>query len=142
MLKKYANTAFFYGVVGPLLGAFYREYTKFMNFSGKTALAVVHTHTITLGMLVFLIVLLLEKSFMISKQKLAKSFYISYNIGLLFLIGTLFARGVQQIVLPEPSRVFDMAMSGIAGIGHLILLVGIILLFLTIKGSLKDVKEA
>ena len=42
-------------------GVFYREFTKFSGFTGKTALYVVHTHYFLLGMVFFLLLLLLEK---------------------------------------------------------------------------------
>lgn len=141
MLKKYANTAFFYAILGPLLGVFYREYTKFTHFSGKTTLSVLHTHALVLGMVGFLLVLLLEKAFAISQQKTAKAFYITYNIGILMLIGTLIARGIQQVAVPEASSALNGAIAGIAGIGHGVLMAGIILLFLSIKASIKNSQQ-
>lgn len=48
-------------IIGLLFGVYYRELTKWFDFSGKTQLSTLHTHTLVLGMFFFLIVLLLEK---------------------------------------------------------------------------------
>ena len=69
-------------IIGLLFGVYYRELTKWFDFSGKTQLSTLHTHTLVLGMFFFLIVLLLEKNFHITAHKWYKRFYITYNIGL------------------------------------------------------------
>ena len=52
-----------YMIVGLLSGFYYRELTKAYNFTGDTQLSVVHTHTLILGMFMFLILIGLKKSF-------------------------------------------------------------------------------
>ena len=44
MAKRYANLALVYGIAAMVFGVFYREFTKFSHFSGKTNLSVMHTH--------------------------------------------------------------------------------------------------
>ena len=58
-LKRYINTSLLYAILAMIGGVFYREFTKFNGFSGKTALGVVHTHYFMLGMVFFLLLLLL-----------------------------------------------------------------------------------
>ena len=69
MTKRYANLALIYAVIAMVFGVFYREFTKFYQFSGKTNLSVLHTHYFALGMLFFLLLMVLEKSFAFSVRK-------------------------------------------------------------------------
>lgn len=43
-MKKYINIAFIYGIAAIACGVFYREFTKFNGFTGKTTLAFTHLH--------------------------------------------------------------------------------------------------
>ena len=62
-MKRYMNAALVYSLLAMAGGVFYREFTKFNGFAGKTTLSVVHTHYFLLGMVFFLLLLLLEKNF-------------------------------------------------------------------------------
>ena len=44
-----------YMIIGLVSGFYYRELTKAHDFTGDTQLALVHTHTLILGMFMFLI---------------------------------------------------------------------------------------
>ena len=55
---KLINAAFVYALLAMAGGVFYREFTKFNGFSGRTTLAFVHTHLFLLGMIVFLLSLI------------------------------------------------------------------------------------
>ena len=55
MTKKLVNLSFIYAIIGLIAGAFYREFTKYLGFVGKTTLSVAHTHILVLGSLIFLI---------------------------------------------------------------------------------------
>lgn len=85
-MKKLINTSFVYFILAMIAGVFYREFTKFYNFTEKTTLSVVHTHLLTLGMFLFLILAALFKdNIKLSDNKKFKRFYIFYNISLPFL---------------------------------------------------------
>ena len=58
-MQKYFKISSFYLLFGLVMGIFSREFTKLNNFSGYTVLKSVHTHTLVLGFLFFIIVLLL-----------------------------------------------------------------------------------
>ena len=45
-MKKLFNLSFFYLILGLALGVFFREFTKFNNFTGITKLSSAHTHTL------------------------------------------------------------------------------------------------
>ncbi len=59
-MKRYVNSALLYALLAMVGGVFYREFTKFNGFTGRTALAFVHAHYFLLGMVVFLLLLLLQ----------------------------------------------------------------------------------
>ena len=63
MTKRCANAALAYAVAAMIFGVFYREFTKFSDFTGQTNLSVMHTHYFTLGMFFFLVLMLAEKAF-------------------------------------------------------------------------------
>lgn len=132
-MKKLVNIAFAYAIIGLIAGVFYREYTKFKEFEGDTMLSVVHTHSFALGMLVMLIVLVLFKVFELEGNKKIKRFLLLYNIGLPLTIIMLIIRGVLQVEMTELSSGLDASISGIAGIGHIIVATGIVFLFLGLK---------
>ena len=52
----------FYAILAMIGGVFFREFTKFFSFDGATTLAFVHTHYFALGMIMFLLLLVLEKT--------------------------------------------------------------------------------
>lgn len=68
-MKRYLNAALTYAVLAMAGGVFYREFTKFNGFDGRTALGVVHTHYFMLGMVFFLLLLVLEKTFSFTGAK-------------------------------------------------------------------------
>lgn len=132
MVKRYANTALVYAVAAVIFGVFYREFTKFSHFTGKTNLSVMHTHYFLLGMFFFLILMLAEKSFSFSGQNTGK-ILIVYHLGLNIAGLGFLMRGLTQVWGTELSSKMDASISGIAGIGHILLGIGMILLLLKIR---------
>ena len=60
-MKHYIKMALLYAVLAMAGGVFYREFTKFNDFTAQTTLRAVHPHYFLLGMVFFLLLLLLEK---------------------------------------------------------------------------------
>ncbi|MGN0629413.1 MAG: DUF2871 domain-containing protein [Oscillospiraceae bacterium] len=135
MCKKYVNSAFIYAIVAMVFGVFYREFTKFTGFGGATNLSVMHTHYFMLGMFFFLILALLEKSFSFSENKNTSKIVAFYHIGLNIAGLGLFVRGMVQVLCSEISSGLDASISGISGVGHIILGVSLILLLVAVKKS-------
>ena len=131
-MKRYMNGAITYAALAMAGGVFYREFTKFNHFIGQTTLSVLHTHYFVLGMIFFLLLLLLEKSFAFSTAKSDK-ILLFYNIGLNTTVALLFVRGITQVLNMPLSLGQDAAISGIAGLGHIILGVSIIYILFEIK---------
>lgn len=137
-MKKYINIALVYAIAAMVGGVFYREFTKFNNFSGVTALGKVHTHLFLLGMLVFLIIGLYSANNDLTKQKVFRVFLWIYNIGVSLTAIMMVVRGVFQVCEVILPNAVNAAVSGIAGIGHIMTGVGIILLLLSLKKSAKN----
>ena len=140
-MKKLINISFIYAIAAMVFGVFFREFTKFNNFTGNTTLSLLHAHLFTLGMLFFLIVASLNNNFSIIKHKKFKFFFYSYNIGLVITTAMLLWRGILQTLLIEPTPAINASISGIAGIGHILLSIGIITFFIIIKSQLKLKEE-
>lgn len=119
MVKRYANLALTYAVVAMIFGVFYREFTKFSHFSGQTNLSVIHTHYFLLGMFFFLALMVLEKVFSFSDKKTGRLLII-YQAGLNITGLGFFLRGLTQVWEMELTAGMDASISGIAGIGHIL----------------------
>ena len=133
-MKRYANTALLYAILAMVGGVFYREFTKFNGFTAKTTLSVVHTHYFLLGMVFFLLILVLEKAFSFTGAKTGRVLAL-YHVGLNLTAVMLVVRGVFQVLGISLSAGMNAAISGIAGIGHILLGVSLILMLLQIKRS-------
>ncbi len=132
MGKRFANLALIYAVVAMVFGVFYREFTKLSHFTGETNLSLLHTHYFLLGMFFFLALMLSEKVLSFSDQgtgRLVALYQVGLNVtGLGFLM-----RGLTQVWGTPLSRGMDASISGIAGIGHILTGVCMVLLLLKIK---------
>lgn len=133
-MKRYMNAALLYAVLAMIGGVFYREFTKFNGFTAKTTLSVVHTHYFLLGMAFFLLLLLLEKNFSFTGAKTGRVL-VAYHIGLNLTAVMFGVRGIVQALMPALSSGMDAAISGVAGIGHILLGVSMALLLVQIKRS-------
>ena len=123
MMKRYINYAIVYAVLALV---FYREFTKMNDYIAWTTLSVVHTHYFILGMMFFLILGLVSMNMNLKINRAV----LFYNIGLNLTVIILVVRGIVQVL---DLNVVLVVISGIAGIGHIILGVSLILILLDIK---------
>lgn len=131
-MKKILNAAFIYMIAGVASGLFYREFTKLNGFpEGKvTQLGLVHTHLLTLGFIVLLIALVIEKVFTISRSpKLFAWFFWLYNAGVILTSGMLIWHGSLTVLGQESSKMI----AGIAGLGHMLLTAGMVVFFVALR---------
>lgn len=140
-MKKLTNTAFIYAIVAMISGVLYREGSKFLEVTEPTTWSFTHTHFFVLGMFFFLIVLLIEKNFRIMKDKKFNLFYNIYNIGLVITGGMLWVGGAVDLATDIPTT-YDKMVSGISGVGHILLGVGIILFFIILKDKVIEEKSS
>lgn len=137
-MKKYLNYSLGYAIAAMVGGVFYREFTKWNGFTGVTALGKVHAHLFMLGMLVFLVVALFAEHNDLAKQKTFRVFMYLYNIGLPLTAVMLVVRGIPQVLHITLPAGADAAISGVAGIGHILIGTGLILLLISLKKTAKN----
>ena len=133
-MSKSFHAAWIYATLGLLAGLFYREYTRGKDFEGTTQLSVTHTHLLALGMLVFLVVLALAAVLPIGELRLFMLFFWFYNLGLVITVTMMFVRGIIQVNGDDRDL---PAVAGIAGLGHILITVGLVHLFLALKKGLE-----
>lgn len=131
-MKRLLNAAFIYLLAGLGAGLFYREFTKLNDFpDGQfTQLGLAHTHLLTLGTIVLLIVLVLEKVFRITRSpRLFAWFFWLYNAGVVLTAGMMIWHGSLTVLGDESSAMI----AGIAGLGHILLAVALIVFFVALR---------
>lgn len=136
-MKRFMNTALLYAILAMVGGVFYREFTKFFGFTAKTTLSVVHVHYFMLGTVFFLLLLLLGKAFAFSGPKTGRVLAV-YHAGLNLTCVMFLVRGVLQVLGTPLSSGMTAAISGIAGIGHILLGVSLVLVLLQVRRGVKD----
>ena len=137
-MKKMVNTSFIYAIAAMAGGVFYREFTKFNGFAGRTSPGLVHTHLFLLGMLFFLVAALLSRALPLLSHKRFRLFYGLYNAGVCVTAAMLAARGVLQVLSVPVASALDASISGIAGIGHIMTGAGLVVFFTMLRGLAQD----
>ena len=131
-MKKLLNASFIYMIAGVASGLFYREFTKLNDFpeGGSTQLGLAHTHLLTLGFIVLLIVLALEKVFTLSRSpRLFAWFFWLYNAGVILTSAMLIWHGSLTVLGEESTKMI----AGIAGLGHMLITAGMIVFFVALR---------
>lgn len=131
-MKKLINTSLFYAVLALAGGVFYREFTKSHGVSGGR-LAFVHLHLFVLGMLMFLLLALFQDRLKLIEARSFRPAYWIYNAGVLVMTAGLVWRGVCDTLSLTLSRGVNAAISGLSGIGHILLAAGLVLLLLILR---------
>lgn len=132
-LNVFWAAAFYLGL-GLLSGLFYREWTRGTEYGGLggTQLSVTHTHALTLGFIVMLLVLLLNLNLDLSSRAFTWFFWV-YNVGVFVTWLTLFIRGFTTTL----GQNLGGALSGIAGLAHILVSIGLIILMVVIYRRIK-----
>ncbi|HDX9638549.1 TPA: DUF2871 domain-containing protein [Bacillus mobilis] len=131
-MKRLYNAAFIYLIIGLFSGVFAREYTKAQGIKGSTMLQLVHTHVLVLGFIFCLIALALCKVFHVQETKSFRAWFVVYNVGLIFTIATMLWRGLLQVNGTD----FN-GLSHMAGLGHVIISIGLVWFMILLKKSFK-----
>ncbi len=140
IMKSYMNASLVYAILALIGGVYFREFTKFMGFTGKTMLKVVHPHYFMLGMMFFLMLLVLEKCFAFTTEKTKKA-VIAYNTGLNLTVLMMLIRGTLQVLETPLNNAVNASISGIAGIGHIVLAVSLVMILLDLKKAVASQKN-
>lgn len=131
-MKKLLKASLIYMIAGLSAGVFYREFTKINEFpEGQfTQLGVVHTHLLALGFMAFLIFLVIEKAFAISRSpKLFGWFFWLYNAGVVVTSAMMIWHGTLTVLGKESSAMI----SGIAGLGHIAITAALIVFLVALR---------
>lgn len=128
-MKKLINMAFGYGLVGLAGGVFYREFTKYNDFTGTTALGKLHVHLLVLGTLLCMLLALFSLQTDLTQQKTFARFQMIYQVALPFMAVMLLVRGVTEVLGTELSRGLNAAISGMAGIAHILMTIAFVYLY-------------
>lgn len=137
MVKRMANAALFYAVTAMVFGVFYREFTKFSGYAGVTNLSFLHTHYFLLGMFFFLVLMMTAKQGLFVAERRTGVVLTLYHVGLNITGVGFLLRGLTQVLGTTLTRGMDAGISGIAGIGHILLGVSMIFLLLQIRKQAK-----
>ena len=93
----------------------------------------VHTRLFVLGMIFFLLLALLNHRLDLWENRRFRLGFPLYNAGLIVAVGSLVVRGVVQVLGGALSRAADASLSGVAGLGHILLGVGMVLFFVAMR---------
>lgn len=132
-MRKYVNLSFIFALLGLASGVFYREFTKFNDFEGTTALAFGHVHFLVLGAIVLLLVGIVNDRWDLERFASFAWFERLYLVGLPFMIVMFYVRGILQVLGTELGSGADAAISGIAGLAHILVGAGIVALYLAMR---------
>ena len=77
-----------------------------------------------------------ETTLKLSEQKIFNGFFMTYNAGLILTSLMMAVRGFLQIQDAELSKAVNASVSGISGVGHILLGVGLILFFMNLRRTI------
>ena len=141
-MRKLLNTSIAYAIAALVCGVFYREFTRWNGYTQTTALGRLHVHLLVLGTLFFLVLALWDKGGHLTARPRFGACFVLYNAGLIVTVGAMAARGVTQVLAVKLTSGADAALSGIAGLGHIALGVGLLLMLLLVKRTALKNKES
>lgn len=136
--KRVFNLGFIFAIVGIFAGAFYREFTKFLGFTGPTTMSLVHTHLISLGSFMFLILGLIFIVLDMEETKRLNNLITLYLIGVIGNAGVMFTRGMLEVLNIEITRGINGSLSGVSGIAHILLTIGLVWILNIVRKSVKN----
>lgn len=118
--------SFTFLIMGLVGGVFYREFTKFYNYTQTNHLGKIHVHTLVLGFIGLLLIYLLTKRY--DSQMLAnlKKPIVTFASGLTFTLVNLTLIGIYEVVGLGQETISRPAIDGISGLGHIVLGVGLV----------------
>lgn len=139
-LNHLLGAAFTYAILGLLSGLYFRELTKAVDFPpGEVSqLGLAHTHLLVLGFFPFLIFMALERLFAMSQARASYRWFLwTYHLGLIITSAMLITHGTLTVLGKESNAMI----SGIAGIGHILLTVAFVMLFVVLRKAIKRLPE-
>ena len=118
--------------MGLFVGVFYREFTKFYKYQADNHLAKLHVHVLILGFLLMMILYIVVKEYDTKKILSFKNPIYIFISGYSFTIVNMTLFGIYEVVSANRPIIKKAALEGLSGLGHIILLIGIVLLVVKI----------
>ncbi len=129
-VRRIAEMAFVYLIFGLAAGVFFREFSKAYRFTADSALSNMHGHLIMLGafglMMVYVLLVILNQK---NPQLLArlKRPLMLWHIGLSLTVIMMMIKGMIEVLGYNYYGAIVAAVSGVAGIGHILLATALVL---------------
>ena len=118
-------------IIGLASGVFYREFSKFYSVNNTNSLTFAHTHVLTLGFLLSVIVYLLLKDTKIDFKRIKAASFI-WVAGLTLTVIMMVLKGL-YVSLGNGVALFNpKAFAGISGLGHIALSMGLLWMLLIV----------
>lgn len=131
--------------IGLAGGLYYRELTKHNGLAGTrdlagTQLAVVHTHALTLGTLVLLLLLVLLAQFRgLGTDRRFRWGVGLWQGGLALTTAGMLVKGTLQVT--DTAGYDSPALAGVSGLGHMTLTAAFVLIFLALGRAVRETGE-
>ena len=142
-LLKYSFVSLILGLAG---GVFFREFTKLFDYSANTFLGKIHVHTLVLGFIGFALAYLLTMALQKYDQKLIDKLKRPTRIwlaGLAMTVVFMWLHGIIEVTGGHYGSFPVAALSGLAGIGHIHLAVGLAwVMAIFVRSSRDSVRNA
>lgn len=123
--------------LGLVAGLYYRELTRSQGFEGATQLGLVHTHLLTLGFLVSLVLLAVTRVFDLDRRLLRRGL-LAYHAGMLLTAGMMLVKGTFEVLGSWTDRPMY---AGIAGLGHILLTVALTVVLVALGRAVRSSDE-
>lgn len=126
-LHSLLENAFVYLIMGLLGGVFFREFTKVFAYSDNTFLGKIHVHVLVLGFFSMLILFLLAGNLQKKHTDIAAFLrrpILFWHSGVVLTTALLWLHGIIEVTGGYYGKIPAAAISGIAGIGHILLTLG------------------
>ncbi len=137
-MKKYIKYAIVFLSLGLACGVFYREFSKAYGVVNVyTTLGLAHTHFLVLGVAFVLLIGLVTDKLDKHNNKLFMRAFTAYCVGVTGAGLTMVTRGIFDVLVKSDKMLYTVpsglngAISGIAGIFHAVLGVGLVLIFVS-----------
>ncbi len=127
--KRLLENAFVYLIFTLVAGVFFRELTKWRSFDARTSLAFVHSHLFAIGCFGMILLMICLRTSENRSPELNEKFrkpVSLVNLGLFWTAVMMVLRGIVQVFGNNIGNASDAALSGIAGIGHILLGAGLV----------------
>ncbi len=136
-MRRFLNRAILFAVYGLAAGVYFREFTKFNDFTDRTMLSMAHVHILSLGLAGYLLIALLIKVLNIAPGKKTRFASGMYSVGILLASLMMLLRGTMEVAGLPISEMTDGMIAGLAGLGHIMTAVGLLSFLSLIKRHAK-----